>query len=82
MTGRQKASLAGWVSAAVAVVALLVGFARSAMGTSYASASDLQGLEGRVRVSESRIQAVEVQNSRMATQIDDIHKYLLEGARR
>lgn len=81
MTARQK-NLTGWISAAVALIALLVGFARSAMSTSYAASSDLQNLEGRVRVSESRIQTIETQSNRMASQIDDIHKYLLEGARR
>ena len=82
MTTRQKANLAGWISAAVALTALLIGFARSAMATSYASAADLQGLDGRVRVCESKLQSTDAQVSRMATQIDDIHKYLLEGAHR
>lgn len=81
MTAQQR-NFAGWISAAVALVALLVGFARSALSTSYAASSDLQDLAGRVRVSESKIQAIEVQSNRMASQIDDIHKYLLEGARR
>lgn len=81
MTARQK-NLAGWISASVALLAFGFGVTKAAMSNSYAAACDLQELESRVRVSESRIQTIEAQSNRMASQIDDIHKYLLEGASR
>lgn len=85
MAPTQKISSNYW-QIIFAVLTVAIGFVSWAIGGNFAKESEAADLRAKVsahdevlRANDARVRGIEETNAHMATQIDDIHKLLIEG---